>query len=70
MIIGPDTFPPCDRKYLNAARLNADLQIGANPLAKTFLTGLGARFPEHPEINEFLDTHPHRTGNTVKGITV
>lgn len=59
-----------DRKYLDAACLNADFQLGANPLSRTFLTGLGARFPEHPEISEFLYTQPHRTGNTVKGITV
>lgn len=58
------------RKYLDTACLNADFQLGANPLSKTFLTGLGARFPEHPEISEFLYTHPHRTGNTVKGMTV
>jgi endoglucanase len=59
-----------DRRYLDAASLNADFQLGANPLSKTFLTGLGARFPEHPEISEFLYTGPHRTGATVKGITV
>jgi endoglucanase len=63
-------FLTLDRKYLDAACLNADFQLGANPLSKTFLTGLGARFPEHPEISEFLYTHPHRTGATVKGITV
>ncbi len=59
-----------DRKYLDAACLNADFQLGANPLSRTFLTGMGARFPEHPEISEFLYTRPHRTGSTVKGITI
>jgi hypothetical protein len=59
-----------DHKYLDAACLNADFQLGANPLSRTFLTGLGARFPEHPEISEFLYTGPHRTGSSVKGITV
>ena len=59
-----------DRKYLDAACLNADFQLGANPLSKTFITGLGARCPEYPEISEFLYTGPHRTGTTVQGITV
>jgi endoglucanase len=59
-----------DRKYLDTACLSADFQLGANPLSRTFLTGLGARFPEHPEISEFLYTRPHRTGSTVKGITI
>ena len=31
---------------------------------------LGERFPEHPEISEFLYTRSHRTGNTVKDITI
>lgn len=59
-----------DRKYLTAACLNADFQLGANPLSKTFITGLGARPPEHPQISEFLYARPNRTGSTVKGITV
>lgn len=59
-----------DRKYLAAACLNADFQLGANPLSKTFLTGMGARYPEHPEISAFLYRGPHRTGDTVKGFTV
>ena len=59
-----------DRKYLDAACLNADFQLGANPLSKTFITGLGARCPEYPEISEFLYTGPHRTGTTVQGITL
>ena len=46
-----------DRKYLDAACLNADFQLGANPLSRTFLTGLGdalsrtsgdQRIPLHP----------------------
>ena len=59
-----------DRKYLDAASLNADFQLGANPLSKTFITGMGTRFPEHPEISPLLYTQPNRLGATVKGITV
>lgn len=59
-----------DRKYLDAASLNADFQLGANPLSKTFITGMGARPPEHPQISPLLYTGPNKTGLTVKGITV
>jgi endoglucanase len=59
-----------DRKYLDAACLNADFQLGANPLGKTFITGMGARPPLHPQISAFLYTGPGKTGTTVKGITV
>ena len=59
-----------DQKYLDAACMNADFQLGANPLSKTFITGMGARHPNHPQISQFLYTGPHKTGATVKGITV
>ena len=59
-----------DQKYLDAASLNADFQLGANPLSKTFITGMGARPPLHPQISEFLYTGPGKTGTTVRGITV
>ncbi len=35
-------------KYLNAALLNLDAQLGANPQAVSFITGLGARAPKDP----------------------
>lgn len=59
-----------DRKYLDAASLNADFQLGANPLSKTFISGMGVRPPLHPQISAFLYTGLNKTGETVKGITV
>ena len=59
-----------DQKYLDAACLNADFQLGANPLGKTFISGMGARPPLHPQISAFLYTGPNKTGTTVPGITV
>ena len=59
-----------DQKYLDGACLNADFQLGANPLSKTFITGIGARPPIHPQISAFLYTGPGKTGATVKGITI
>lgn len=59
-----------ERRYLDAASLNADFQLGANPLSKTFITGMGTRPPEHPELNPQLYEKPNRLGLTVKGITV
>ena len=56
--------------YLDVASLNADFQLGANPLSKTFITGIGARHPVQPEVSETLYTLPRRSGETVKGITV
>lgn len=44
--------------------------MGANPLSKTFITGLGVRPPLHPQISAFLYTGPGKTGSTVKGITI
>lgn len=35
-------------KYLNAALLNLDAQLGANPLSLSFITGLGVRSPKDP----------------------
>jgi hypothetical protein len=59
-----------DQKYLDAACLNADFQLGANPLGKTFISGMGACPPQHPQISAFLYTGPNKTGTTVQGITV
>lgn len=43
-----------DQKYLDTASLNADYQLGANPLSRSFITGVGSRPPEHPELREWL----------------
>jgi endoglucanase len=59
-----------DRKYLETVSLNADFQLGANAQSKTFITGMGARPPVHPEINPLLYKGPNRTGATVPGITI
>ncbi len=59
-----------DQRYLDAASLNADFQLGCNPLSKTFITGMGARPPLHPQIAAYLYTGPNKTGTTVKGITI
>ena len=37
-----------ERKYLDAATLNLDAQLGANPLSFCFITGLGVRYPRDP----------------------
>jgi endoglucanase len=61
-----------DQKYLDAACLNADWHLGANPLSKTLLTNMGYRHPRRPEISWFLYEEPDRdmSGNTVKGIAI
>lgn len=58
-----------DAAYLTAASLNADFQLGANPLSKTFISGMGVRHPMQPQINRSLYKEPQKTGDTVKGIT-
>jgi hypothetical protein len=59
-----------EQKYLDAASLNADFQLGCNPLSKTFITAMGARPPRHPQISAFLYEKPGKRGGTVPGITV
>ena len=59
-----------EQKYLDTASLNADFQLGCNPLSKTFITGMGARPPIHPQISYFLYEKPNKCGATVAGITV
>jgi endoglucanase len=59
-----------DVKYLTTASLNADFQLGANPLSKGFITGLGARHPVQPQLNPKLYSGPEKTGKTAPGITV
>ncbi|MDA3963388.1 MAG: glycoside hydrolase family 9 protein [Planctomycetota bacterium] len=62
-----------DQRYLDAAMLNADWHCGANPLSQTYMTGMGNRFPDRPEISWFLYTseadHDPR-GPTVRGISI
>jgi endoglucanase len=38
------------QKYLDTASLCADYQLGANPLSRCFITGLGSRPPIHAEL--------------------
>lgn len=59
-----------DPKYLATASLNADFQLGANPLSKGFITGVGARHPIQPQLNPLLYSGPEKTGKTAPGITV
>ena len=59
-----------DRKYLDAACLNADFQLGANPLSMSFITSIGARYPRQPQISGFLYAKPGALSETVKGSTV
>lgn len=59
-----------DPKYLATASLNADFTLGANPLSKGFITGLGARHPIQPQLNPLLYSGPEKTGKTAPGITV
>jgi endoglucanase len=59
-----------EQRYLDGASLNADFQLGCNPLSKTFITGMGARPPLHPQISAFLYEQPGKRGGTVAGITI
>ena len=43
-----------DRKYLDFASINADYQLGATPLSRCFIPGIGSRPPEHPEIRNWM----------------
>jgi endoglucanase len=58
-----------DQKYFDAASLNADFLLGANPISRTFVTGVGARFPRQPQLHEALYTKSEKRGETVRGIT-
>ncbi|MCU0873510.1 MAG: glycoside hydrolase family 9 protein [Pirellulaceae bacterium] len=61
-----------DQKYLDAACFNADWHLGANPLSKTLISGMGYRAPRRPEISWFLYEEPERdmSGRTVAGIAI
>lgn len=43
-----------DQKFLDAVALNADWHSGANPIGQTFLTSMGVRPPNRPEIAFYL----------------
>jgi hypothetical protein len=58
-----------DQKYLDAASLNADFLLGANPISRTFITSVGARFPMQPQISPTLYTMSQKRGQTARGIT-
>jgi len=61
------------RYYLDAVALNADWHCGANPISQTFLTRMGYRHPNRPEISWFLyldRTESERIGDTIMGIPI
>ncbi len=43
-----------DPKYLSALSHNADWHSGVNPISQTFLTSMGHRYPNRPEVSWFL----------------
>ena len=58
-----------DQRYLDTASLNADFLLGANPISRTFMTSVGARYPHQPELNQALYELPNHRGRTAAGIT-
>ena len=61
-----------EQKYLDAASLNADWHLGCNPAGQTFITGMGYRHPNRPEISWFLyeDGRNDMRGAVVPGIAI
>lgn len=62
-----------EQKYLDAACLNADFHLGANPLGRCSLTGMGFNPPRRPEISYYLYTRMvdgDLQGDQVKGIGI
>jgi len=59
-----------DPTHLDTVCLNADFQLGANPLSKTFISGVGSRPPHFPQLNHFLYSGPKKTGKSAPGITI
>jgi endoglucanase len=61
-----------ESKYLDAACLNADWHLGCNPAGQTFITSLGYRYPNRPEISWFLyeDGLNDMRGKIVPGISI
>ena len=43
-----------DQKYLDAANLNADVTLGANPLSVSFVTGVGDVYPRDPLLGQSI----------------
>ncbi len=59
-----------DQRYLDAASLQADFQLGCNALSRSFITNLGARPPINPQVSPLLYTKPKKRGTAVKGISI
>ncbi|HPO89871.1 MAG TPA: glycoside hydrolase family 9 protein [Victivallales bacterium] len=43
-----------EKKFLDAASINADYQLGANPLSRSFISGIGENPVIHPELRKPL----------------
>jgi hypothetical protein len=48
LMLGAYLFPATRQQYDNAMIGQANVALGANPLSMSFITGLGARSPQHP----------------------
>ena len=59
-----------EQRYLDAASLNADFLLGANPISQTFMSSVGARYPHQPTLNPSLYEFPNTRGRTAPGITI
>ena len=61
-----------DQQYIDLACFNGDFHLGANPLSRCSLTGMGARHPNRPEISWWLYERPwdDLSGRTVEGIGI
>lgn len=59
-----------DPAHLETVTLNADFQLGANPLSKTFISAIGTRPPNFPQLNPHLYSGPKKTGAMAPGITI
>lgn len=61
-----------DQKYLDVLSLQADWHLGCNPRSQTFMTSMGYRYPQRPEISPFLYEQPLEDlgGKTVRGISL
>jgi len=57
--------------YLDAASLQADFQLGCNPLSMSLITGVGSRPPRRPQISFFLyRDFSELYAHTVAGISI
>lgn len=61
-----------DQQFTDLLSLSIDWHLGCNPIAQSFITGLGYRYPRRPEISHFLYEFPEQDlgGKTVKGISL